>query len=421
MHIAAGRARIVDARGTHRRHLVDPDQRVQRHMEALHTFELGAQTLLRRVHHYLRALTEQQPLDSDEAVKLVLINLPRKQFIGLPVIEEADSIPNVLVHALHHGEATANYNGFALVIPHDPGMMPAFIRPSPVSASMNSSQELLDHLSRHSSPYNDPLEAVDWAALSLDDFWIPEAAVSLFGTSEYAALDETRRKRLSQYEFLYFISGALWLEGLFMERIARISMHSAGRLDRLNYRLHELREEAGHSLMFIECMRRSGLSLPEHRFPKPRLATLVGRFAPFESSMFWIAVMIGEEVPDRMNRLIRQHRGQINPAVHDIVTTHMVDEARHMAHARDTLEGCLDRLPVWQKWAYRPLMRQVFRQFVHAFYYPTPDIYSLAGLPDGPDYRRIARHNPRRVDFIDTCVDPALRILRDQGLVLNWR
>ncbi|WP_018864958.1 diiron oxygenase [Thioalkalivibrio sp. ARh3] len=286
---------------------------------------------------------------------------------------------------------------------------------------MNSSQELLDHLSRNSQPYEDPLTHVRWDALSLDDFWIPEEAVSLFGTPEYSALDDARKRRLSQYEFLYFISGALWLEGLFMERISRISMHSTGRLDRLNYRLHELREEAGHSLMFIEFMRRSGLPLPERRFPKPKLATLVGRFSPFESSIFWIAVMIGEEVPDRMNRLIRQHKDSISPTVDDIVTRHMIDEARHMAHARDTLESYLDTLPSWQKWAYRPLMRRVFRQFVHAFYYPTRDIYELAGLPEGPDYRRIARENPRRASFIDTCVDPALKILRDQGLVLNWR
>ncbi|MBS3800872.1 MAG: diiron oxygenase [Thioalkalivibrio sp.] len=286
---------------------------------------------------------------------------------------------------------------------------------------MNSSRELLDHLSRNSSPYQDPLLRVRWDQLSLDDFWIPEEAISLFGTPEYSALTAAQRRRLSQYEFLYFISGALWLEGLFMERISRISMHPSGRLDRLNYRLHELREEAGHSLMFIEFMRRSGLALPEHRFPKPKLATLVGRFSPFESSVFWIAVMIGEEVPDRMNRLIHQRREEISPTVHDVVTTHMIDEARHMAHARDTLESFLDALPAWQKSAYRPLMRHVFRQFVHAFYYPTRDIYALAALPQGPDYRDIARRNPRRSAFIDTCVDSALQILRAQGLVLNWR
>lgn len=300
-------------------------------------------------------------------------------------------------------------------------MIPGVIRMGPGTPTMNSSQELLDHLSRNSSPYQDPLTRIRWDALSSEDYWIPEEAISLFGTPEYSALSGEQKRRLSQYEFLYFISGALWLEGLFMERISRISMHSTGRLDRLNYRLHELREEAGHSLMFIEFMRRSGLELPERRFPKPRLATLVGRFAPFESSIFWIAVMIGEEVPDRMNRLIHQRRDQISPTVHDVVSTHMIDEARHMAHARDTLESYLDTLPTWQKAAYRPLMRRVFRQFVHAFYYPTADIYQLAGLPAGPHYRRLARDNPRRAAFIDTCVDPALQILRAQGLVLNWR
>lgn len=283
------------------------------------------------------------------------------------------------------------------------------------------SSELLEHLSRNSTPYLDPLARVDWEALSLESFWLPEEAVSLHGIPEFDALPLERRQALSQYEFINFIEGALWLESLFMERISRSMGHLGGDLSRATYRLHELREEAGHSLMFLELMRRSRLPIPRTRFRRFNLANLLGRHAPYESPAFWIAVLIGEEVPDRMNRLIRKHRDDICPTIYDMITVHVIDEARHIAHARETLGGMVDQLSPLQRALFRPVMNAVFRQFVHAFYYPRPRIYELAGLSDGRRWARLARQNTQRTAFVDRCVESALRVLEDHGLKLNWR
>jgi hypothetical protein len=283
------------------------------------------------------------------------------------------------------------------------------------------SSELLEHLSRNSTPYLDPLGRVDWEALSLEDFWLPEEALSLYGLDAYAELPLERRQALSQYEFINFIEGALWLESIFMERISRSMGRVGSDLSRATYRLHELREEAGHSLMFLELMRRSRLPMPRTRFRRFNLANLLGRHAPYESSAFWMAVLIGEEVPDRMNRLIRKHRDQISPTVYDMITVHVIDEARHIAHARETLGGTVDRLSPLQRTLFRPVMNTVFRQFVHAFYYPHPRIYELAGLSDGRRWARLARQNAHRTEFVDQCVASALRVLEDHGLKLSWR
>jgi hypothetical protein len=205
-----------------------------------------------------------------------------------------------------------------------------------------------------------------------------------------------------------------------MERIGRSMSRNDPDLARTAYRLHELREEAGHSLMFLEFMRRSRLPLPQGRFRRLNLANLIGRFAPFESAAFWIAVLIGEEVPDRMNRLIRKHRDEICPTVHDLITVHLIDEARHIAHARETLETHVRRLGRIERVLYRPVMDRVFRQFVHAFYYPSPRVYELAGLGDGRRWARMARRNPHRSRFVDDCVSSALGVLRQQGFSLDW-
>jgi hypothetical protein len=280
--------------------------------------------------------------------------------------------------------------------------------------------ELLEQLSRNSTPYHDPLTRVAWDKLSLDEFWLPEEALTLYGLPEYDALTHEQKLALSHYEFLNFIEGALWLESIFMERISRSMAHLGDNLGRAIYRLHELREEAGHSLMFLELIRRSRLPAPRSAFNRLNLANLLGRHAPFDSAAFWIAVLIGEEVPDRMNRLIRKHRDGICPTCYDMITVHIIDEARHIAHARESLEGQISELSAWQKRLYRPVMNRVFRQFVHAFYFPGPKVYELAGLTPGKKWAKLARNNPARIRFVDECVSSALRLLRQHGLHLNW-
>jgi hypothetical protein len=250
--------------------------------------------------------------------------------------------------------------------------------------------------------------------------WLPPAAVSLYGLPEYDALPEQRRVRLSQYEFLNFIGASLWLEGLFMERIARSMNRRSQALAVLKYRLHELREEAGHSLMFLELMERSRLPLPARRRARFLTADLFGRYAPMESTAFWMAVVIGEEAPDRLNRFIRRHAGQVCPVVVEMSTAHVVDEARHITYAREVLQGRLKAMPAWQRALFLPLLRKLFGQFVDFFYYPDAEVYELAGLAPGRRWTERARVNPKRAEFVRQCLDPTLRLFARSGFALSW-
>lgn len=278
---------------------------------------------------------------------------------------------------------------------------------------------LVQQLSRNSEPYHDPVARIHWDALDRNAYWLPPAAMSLHGLPEFMALPETQRIRLSQYEFLNFIGAGIWLEGLFMERIAR-SLRGDRADGEMKYRLHELREEAGHTLMFLELMERSGLSLP----PRPRsqqLADRLGRWAPLESLLFWMAMVIGEEVPDRLNRYVRRHSEGVSQPILEICTLHIIDEARHIAYAREALEERLHSASRLHRWALRPIMQRLLRQFVHAFYYPEAALYELAGLLPGHAWARRARGNPAHAQFVDSCLNPTLQLLRARGFALTWR
>lgn len=276
-------------------------------------------------------------------------------------------------------------------------------------------------LIRGSIPYADPLIRIDWDSLSLSDWWLPQAALSLCGNEAFESLPEAVRKRVSHLEFINFIEKALWLEGIFMTRISRGLADSLGDPTATTYRLHELREEAGHSLMFLELIRSSSYALDTSLFWRPRLATWVGRYAPYQSPIFWLAAIIGEQVPDQMNHFIRRHRQEISPAIYAVITTHTIDEARHIAHAYASFQGSLR--PGWKSLlrAYPPLLNRIFCQFVEAFFYPTPALYEYAGLKNGVIWRRRAIANPRRNTFIETSIQSTIDELGRHGVEVSWR
>lgn len=284
-----------------------------------------------------------------------------------------------------------------------------------------SPSDLARQLSRNSTPYHDPVAKIRWEHLSQDHYWLPEQAISLYGMPAFQNLSDAQRRRLSQYELLNFIEAGLWLEGIFMERIARSLNPPRQERHIVKYRLHELREEAGHSLMFLELLERSGLSLPYSSRSRLHFADVFGHYAPLESVGFWMATTLGEEIPDRLNRYVRSNAAGVSPTIVEMCTMHVIDEARHIAYAREVLEQRLAALPRWRRALLRPIIQRLVRQFVAIFYLPRPALYELAGLFPGAEWARLARGNPQRHAFVDRCLNPTLHMLRSRGFAIRWR
>lgn len=277
---------------------------------------------------------------------------------------------------------------------------------------------LLAQLNATSEAYRDPLGELDWTRLSLVEWWLPPSAVSLAGLPEFEALPEATRKRLSQLEFVHFLHTGLWLERIFMERLAAALQRTDSPLDYAAH-LHEIREEAGHSLMFLKLMQQSGLHLPARAFRVPKLANFIGRHAPTDSALFWLAVTIGEELPDKFNRRIRAAGDEINPTVMRMCMLHMIDEARHIARARSVLEHGLDSLGPVRRTLLAPVVSTLLGQFARTLFVPRPEIYELAGLAPGARWREAARRNPQRLEFMRQCVEPTLTLLQAHGLGIH--
>lgn len=279
----------------------------------------------------------------------------------------------------------------------------------------NFDAALLRELSENSARYRDPLALVDWSRLNMHDFWLPEAALSLHGSPEYEAIAPALRRRLSHYEFIHVVHCGLWLESIFLQRMAHRLRPGMPRAEH-EYLLHELREETGHSLMFLRAVEASGLALPAGSWRPPRAASALGRFAPAGGGLFWLAMLIGEEVPDQFNRYVCGHADPVNPAIRQICAVHAADEARHIALARRSLEVASSGARGLRRGLLSTAARGLIGQMTRTFYYPPERFYELAGLGRGVGWRTLALRNPARRRFVAERLAPTLRVLELHGL-----
>ena len=268
------------------------------------------------------------------------------------------------------------------------------------------------------TPYQDPLARIDWHGVDRECWWLPPQALSLAGIPEFEALPLEARRRLSHYEYAHLLEVGLWLEALFIERLARLA-RLTGDLTRRSRYLQEIREEAGHSLMFVELIRRSGVKLPSVRGAGLRLAEMLGRWVPSGSAMFWAMVVIGEELPDRLNR--RLQRGvedvTLSAVVYRMAQIHGQDEAAHAAYARARCEEATVRLGKWRRTLLSPILSRTLDAFAGCIYFPPIAVYRCAGLSPAAEWRARALRNPTRRDQAGAMLRPTLEFLQRIG----WR
>jgi len=284
--------------------------------------------------------------------------------------------------------------------------------PSPEAA-------LLEQLSANSIPYRDPLAVLDWRTLTLDRYWLPPEAVSLHGLPEFDALSDAARMRLSQYEFLAIAQTGVALERIAMEATAR-RLRRAEPNAEYAFLLHEMREEAGHSLMFLRLASASGLELPDWGKALPRYARAASWL--LNDVLYWFMRVVVQDVPDKLNRYVRRHSGpEVSPFVRQMIALQMMDEARHLAYARRRLELSMQA----RRRAAAPILPRacdlLFNRFLHTFFWPRAALYERAGLGDGRAWRRAALRNKQRREFVLRLVAPTMRLLSQHGIDVRLR
>ncbi len=279
---------------------------------------------------------------------------------------------------------------------------------------------MLEQLSANSVPYRDPLTVLDWRSLTLERYWLPPEAISLHGLAEFEALSEAARMRLSQYEFLAFAQAGVALERIFLQSTARRLRHAEPNAE-YAFLLHELREEAGHSLMFLRLAAASGLDAPDWRRSLPRFPRSASRL-PGGEALHWFLMVIAQDLPDKLHRFVRRQAGRETSAfVRHMITLHMLDQTRHTAYARRSFELAMHGRGRAFARLCPFVFDALFNRFVRAYFWPPVELYERAGLGDGRVWRRLALRNALRREFVLKLAAPTMRLLAQHGIRVRLR
>ena len=270
--------------------------------------------------------------------------------------------------------------------------------------------------------YEDPLARLDFDALDRDCWWMPPGALALAGVPAFEALPLALRRRVSHVEYIHLLHAGLWLESVFIARMAGLAQRSEDPATRAQL-LELVREEAGHSLMFVELLAQGGF--PLQPAPKAAIALVehAGRIVPSGSALFWALVVLGEELPDRLNRLVQRgvEDATLSALVYRMSRIHTRDEAAHAAYARGRCTEATAASPPMLRALLAPSISLGVALYARYVCYPPASLYARAGLDDARRWRGLALANPVRRRQVTLLLRPTLEFLRRCGWPLRSR
>lgn len=121
----------------------------------------------------------------------------------------------------------------------------------------------------------------------------------------------------------------------------------------LRYALHEIAEEAQHTMMFQELVARSHLpatGLTGFEAWASRRVPTFGRTFP---AFFFLHVLGGEAPIDHAQRIELKRRDALHPLFRRVMQIHVTEEARHISFAKSWLVANAPRLSAWEMFQLR--------------------------------------------------------------------
>jgi len=268
----------------------------------------------------------------------------------------------------------------------------------------------LSQLAELGAEYRDPIAVIDWSAADEARPWLPPEVLSLAGLPAQAAMDAAMLNRFSRVEFARLCAAGLWLEGLLISRVMKdgclTTLPAEARV-----MLQEVREEAGHSLMFVEMIDRAGLGGVPLLGDIRLLSWIAHRLHP-DGAEFWAMVYIGESVTDSFAlAALRADSENICPLAREVLQFHHKDAARQIAAARPRLQTRIGAMSAPRRWLFRATLKFLLRRFLAATLYPTEASLRAMGIPDPAGAARAAAASPERRAFAEDCARSSTRFI----------
>jgi hypothetical protein len=248
---------------------------------------------------------------------------------------------------------------------------------------------LIDKLNRMSvAKHFDAYLDIDWDAPehAIDPadprFELP-ADDPIGGSAWYRGLPAATRARIGLHRAADAMKIGWQFESVLQRGLLELAATLPDDVPELRYLYHEVIEEAQHTLMFMEFVRRvhavAGLPTPgiprRLRVLRARIIMLARRFP----ELFMVFVLGGEDPIDHVQR---QWLGRdVHPLLRRIMTIHVTEEARHLAFARAWLRARVPALSPLRRAALAVAAPVVLGVMAHLMLRPGPHVVRAYGMP----------------------------------------
>jgi len=213
-----------------------------------------------------------------------------------------------------------------------------------------------------------------------DPQWVLPDVDPFAASDWYRSRSPEEQARLGLVRMASCLKTGWHFENLLQQGLLHRALYLPDGSDEFRYVLHEVIEEAQHTLMFNEFVNRSGVAVRGmSRWLRLAVEQLVPRVALANPAFFFVMVLGGEDPIDCLQRKMLA-RGGGHPLLEQIMRIHIAEEARHISYARSALKKYVPRLGAVRRRSLAIVIPIVLGIMVRLMVRPTGDVVR-AGVP----------------------------------------
>jgi hypothetical protein len=307
-------------------------------------------------------------------------------------------------------------------VAHDLADVPEHERPTSAAESYAALLARLSRLSvtKHFDAYAD----VDWDApehaIAHDDpRWELPADRPLGATAWYRGLPQPTRARLGLHLAATQVKLGLEFERVLKQGLLAFASTLPDDAPEFRYAYHEVIEEAQHSLMFHELVRRMRLDVRGLGWLDRLGARRVARTGRTFPELFFLFVLGGEEPIDHAQRETLRSGRDVHPLMQRVMRIHVTEEARHICFAREYLRHRIPALSAARRLSLAVQAPILLATMTQQMMRPSAHVVHTYGIPREVVDEAFARSPVHRAFVMDSLAK--VRGLCDElGLVTQW-
>jgi hypothetical protein len=267
-----------------------------------------------------------------------------------------------------------------------------------------SRQSVTKHFDAYASiPWDDP----EYRINPEDPRWVRSQDDPLGATRWYQAQPLSVRAGIGLMSICGHMKIGVEFESVLKRGLLEFATTLPSSAPELRYAYHEVIEEAQHSLMFQEFIRRSSCDVAGLSAKLQSAVRQVVRMGRTFPELFFFFVLGGEEPIDHVQRTVLGKReANVHPLVKRIMQIHITEEARHLCFAREYLREHVPQLPWAKRWRLRVMTPIILGEMARLMMQPPRQVIARFGIPvsvvreaydDNPAHRRAVVDSIRHV------------------------